>query len=52
MVGAIVFERMFDQGGDALFEQLNRGVSIDYIKIGCPGFRPDLPLERTSDVSS
>ena len=28
MVGAVVFERMFDQGGDAIFEQLNRGVSM------------------------
>nr|XP_014354560.1 PREDICTED: cytochrome b-c1 complex subunit 9 isoform X1 [Latimeria chalumnae] len=27
MVGAVLFERIFDQGGDALFEQLNRGVS-------------------------
>ncbi|XP_041667380.1 cytochrome b-c1 complex subunit 9 [Cheilinus undulatus] len=25
MVGAIFFERMFDQAGDALFEQMNRG---------------------------
>lgn len=27
MVGAVFFERMFDQGGDAIFESLNRGVS-------------------------
>lgn len=27
MVGAVFFERIFDQGGDAIFEQLNRGVS-------------------------
>lgn len=27
MVGAVVFERVFDQGGDALFESMNRGVS-------------------------
>ncbi|KAM9451392.1 cytochrome b-c1 complex subunit 9 [Clarias gariepinus] len=25
MVGAVFFERVFDQGGDALFEGLNRG---------------------------
>lgn len=28
MVGAVFFERMFDQGGDAIFEQLNRGVRV------------------------
>ena len=28
MVGAVVFERIFDQGGDAVFEQMNRGVSV------------------------
>lgn len=27
MVGAVLFERVFDQGGDAIFEQMNRGVS-------------------------
>lgn len=27
MVGAVFFERLFDQGGDAMFEQINRGVS-------------------------
>lgn len=27
MVGAVFFERIFDQGGDAIFEQMNRGVS-------------------------
>ncbi|KAK3555923.1 hypothetical protein QTP86_029770, partial [Hemibagrus guttatus] len=25
MVGAVLFERVFDQGGDALFDSLNRG---------------------------
>ncbi|XP_035524030.1 cytochrome b-c1 complex subunit 9 [Morone saxatilis] len=25
MVGAVFFERLFDQGGDAIFEQMNRG---------------------------
>ncbi|KAG7245643.1 hypothetical protein CRUP_021919, partial [Coryphaenoides rupestris] len=25
ILGAVVFERIFDQGGDALFEQINRG---------------------------
>ncbi|XP_068430224.1 cytochrome b-c1 complex subunit 9 [Clinocottus analis] len=25
MVGAIFFERVFDQAGDAVFDQLNRG---------------------------
>lgn len=28
MVAAVLFERMFDQGGDAIFDQLNRGVSV------------------------
>ena len=28
VVGAVFFERVFDQGGDAVFEQLNRGVSV------------------------
>jgi len=27
VLGAVLFERAFDQGGDALFEQINRGVS-------------------------
>ncbi|KAM6901981.1 cytochrome b-c1 complex subunit 9 [Lycodopsis pacificus] len=25
MVGAVFFERVFDQGGDAIFESMNRG---------------------------
>ncbi|XP_006013313.1 cytochrome b-c1 complex subunit 9 isoform X2 [Latimeria chalumnae] len=32
MVGAVLFERIFDQGGDALFEQLNRGKLWKHIK--------------------
>lgn len=28
MVGAVFFERMFDQGGDVIFEQINRGVRV------------------------
>lgn len=28
MVGAVFFERMFDQGGDMIFEQMNRGVRV------------------------
>lgn len=28
MVGAVFFERIFDQGGDAIFDQMNRGVSV------------------------
>ncbi|CAL8320985.1 unnamed protein product [Lota lota] len=32
MVGAVFFERVFDQGGDAVFEQLNRGKLWDHIK--------------------
>ncbi|KAM9541271.1 cytochrome b-c1 complex subunit 9 [Salvelinus alpinus] len=32
MVGAVFFERMFDQGGDAIFEQLNRGKLWKHIK--------------------
>lgn len=27
MVGAVVFERVFDQAGEAVFENINRGVS-------------------------
>lgn len=30
MVGAVFFERLFDQGGDAVFEQMNRGVSLPF----------------------
>lgn len=26
VLGAVLFERVFDQGADALFEQLNEGV--------------------------
>ncbi|XP_008284709.1 cytochrome b-c1 complex subunit 9 [Stegastes partitus] len=32
MVGAVLFERVFDQGGDALFEELNRGKLWKHIK--------------------
>ncbi|XP_026888487.1 cytochrome b-c1 complex subunit 9 [Electrophorus electricus] len=32
MVGAVVFERVFDQAGDALFEGLNRGKLWKHIK--------------------
>ncbi|KAG5261794.1 hypothetical protein AALO_G00288470 [Alosa alosa] len=32
MVGAVVFERVFDQGGDAIFEQINRGKLWKHIK--------------------
>ncbi|XP_066545682.1 cytochrome b-c1 complex subunit 9 [Amia ocellicauda] len=32
VVAAVVFERAFDQGGDALFEQLNRGKLWKHIK--------------------
>ncbi|KAI5096374.1 cytochrome b-c1 complex subunit 9 [Silurus meridionalis] len=32
MVGAVFFERVFDQGGDALFESLNRGKLWKHIK--------------------
>ncbi|XP_070707072.1 cytochrome b-c1 complex subunit 9 [Pempheris klunzingeri] len=32
MVGAVLFERLFDQGGDAIFEQLNRGKLWKHIK--------------------
>ncbi|CAL8405945.1 cytochrome b-c1 complex subunit 9 [Gadus morhua] len=32
IVGAVFFERIFDQGGDAVFEQLNRGKLWDHIK--------------------
>lgn len=27
MVGAVVFERVFDQAGEAVFDNINRGVS-------------------------
>lgn len=32
MVGAVFFERLFDHGGEAVFEQMNRGVSQGF----CP----------------
>ncbi|XP_003230444.1 cytochrome b-c1 complex subunit 9 [Anolis carolinensis] len=32
VVGALVFERAFDQGADALFEHLNRGKLWKHIK--------------------
>ncbi|XP_037548420.1 cytochrome b-c1 complex subunit 9 [Nematolebias whitei] len=32
VVSAIVFERVFDQGGDELFEYLNRGKLWKHIK--------------------
>ncbi|XP_062867700.1 cytochrome b-c1 complex subunit 9 [Trichomycterus rosablanca] len=32
MVGAVLFERLFDQGGDALFDNLNRGKLWSQIK--------------------
>nr|AFM85899.1 cytochrome b-c1 complex subunit 9-like protein [Callorhinchus milii] len=32
IVGAFVFERAFDQGGDALFEHLNRGKLWKHIR--------------------
>ncbi|XP_017573522.1 cytochrome b-c1 complex subunit 9 [Pygocentrus nattereri] len=32
MVGAVVFERVFDQAGDALYENLNRGKLWKHIK--------------------
>ncbi|NXF24673.1 QCR9 protein, partial [Rhodinocichla rosea] len=32
MLGAVLFERAFDQGADALFEQLNEGKLWKHIK--------------------
>ncbi|XP_008324080.1 cytochrome b-c1 complex subunit 9 [Cynoglossus semilaevis] len=32
MVGAVLFERIFDQGGDALYEYMNRGKLWKQIK--------------------
>ncbi|NXA55300.1 QCR9 protein, partial [Nothocercus julius] len=32
VLGAVVFERAFDQGADALFEQLNQGKLWKHIK--------------------
>ncbi|MBN3279511.1 QCR9 protein, partial [Polyodon spathula] len=32
LVGAVVFERMFDQAGDAIFEHLNKGKLWKHIK--------------------
>ncbi|XP_033951709.1 cytochrome b-c1 complex subunit 9 [Gymnodraco acuticeps] len=32
MVGAVFFERLFDQGGDAIFEELNRGKLWEHIE--------------------
>lgn len=33
MVGAVFFERLFDQGGDAIFEQMNRGVCVVFFGV-------------------
>lgn len=30
MVGAVLFERLFDHGGETIFEQMNRGVSVSF----------------------
>uniref|UniRef100_A0A8C3RCN6 Cytochrome b-c1 complex subunit 9 n=1 Tax=Cyanoderma ruficeps TaxID=181631 RepID=A0A8C3RCN6_9PASS len=35
VLGAVLFERVFDQGADALFEQLNEGVRA----VGLHGYR-------------
>ncbi|NXI24782.1 QCR9 protein, partial [Sterrhoptilus dennistouni] len=32
VLGAVLFERVFDQGGDMLFEQLNEGKLWKHIK--------------------
>ncbi|NP_001289407.1 cytochrome b-c1 complex subunit 9 [Danio rerio] len=32
VVGAVFFERLFDQGGNALFESINRGKLWKHIK--------------------
>ncbi|XP_063271611.1 cytochrome b-c1 complex subunit 9 [Prinia subflava] len=32
VLGAVLFERVFDQGADALFEQLNQGKLWKHIK--------------------
>uniref|UniRef100_A0A8C6TJC4 Complex III subunit 9 n=1 Tax=Neogobius melanostomus TaxID=47308 RepID=A0A8C6TJC4_9GOBI len=32
MVGAVFFERLFDHGGDFVFEQMNRGKLWKHIK--------------------
>ncbi|KAJ0057195.1 hypothetical protein NL108_002128, partial [Boleophthalmus pectinirostris] len=32
MVGAVFFERLFDQGGNLIFEQMNRGKLWKHIK--------------------
>ncbi|XP_040014286.1 cytochrome b-c1 complex subunit 9 [Xiphias gladius] len=32
MVGAVFFERLFDQGGEAIFEQMNQGKLWKHIK--------------------
>ncbi len=31
VVGAVFFERWFDFGADAMWERMNRGVSIQYL---------------------
>ncbi|XP_078083151.1 cytochrome b-c1 complex subunit 9 [Mustelus asterias] len=28
ILGAVLFERVFDQAGDAMFERINQGVSV------------------------
>ncbi|XP_023275363.1 cytochrome b-c1 complex subunit 9 [Seriola lalandi dorsalis] len=32
MVGAVFFERLFDHGGDAIYEQMNHGKLWKHIK--------------------
>ncbi|KAE8634066.1 hypothetical protein XENTR_v10002191 [Xenopus tropicalis] len=32
VIGAVLFERAFDQGADALYDHLNRGKLWDHIK--------------------
>lgn len=41
MVGAVFFERLFDHGGDAIFEHMNRGVSRGFCLLFCLNL-PDL----------
>uniref|UniRef100_A0A671KJV4 Complex III subunit 9 n=1 Tax=Sinocyclocheilus anshuiensis TaxID=1608454 RepID=A0A671KJV4_9TELE len=43
MVGAVVFERVFDQAGEAVFDNINRGVSYFSIEFG--GFPHDPPVD-------
>lgn len=49
VVGAVIFERVFDQGGDAIFEQLNRGVRVSFCAFNL-GFNLTLQAEGEPEL--